>query len=92
MAAAILKSEIADKASVMIVKAFVAMQRFLASNAQVLQRLDRIEYKIQESDQKFEDRGRSSVCTVFSAIFLNSCTTLSAKYYIHSAFELISRL
>ena len=55
MAAAILKSEIADKASVMIVKAFVAMRRFLASNAQVFQRLDRIEYKIQESDQKFED-------------------------------------
>lgn len=55
MAAAILKSEIADKASVMIVKAFVAMRRFLAANAQVFQRLETIEYKLLESDQKFEE-------------------------------------
>jgi hypothetical protein len=55
MAAAILKSEIADKASVTIVKAFVAMRRFLAANAQVFQRLETIEYKLLESDLKFED-------------------------------------
>ncbi len=36
-------------------EAFVAMRRFLASNAQVFQRLDRIEYKLLESDHKFED-------------------------------------
>lgn len=55
MVAAILKSEVADKASVMIVKSFVAMRRFLVSNAQVFQRLDKIEYKLLESDYKFED-------------------------------------
>ena len=55
MAAAILKSEIADKASVKIVQAFVAMRRFLAANARVFQRLETIEYKLLESDQKFED-------------------------------------
>ena len=55
MAAAILKSEIADKASVKVVEAFVAMRRFLSANSQVFQRLETIEYKLLESDQKFED-------------------------------------
>ena len=55
MASAILKSEIADKASVKVVEAFVAMRRFLSANAQVFQRLETIEYKLLESDQKFED-------------------------------------
>ena len=54
MVAALLKSDIADKASVMIVKAFVAMRRFLAANAQVFHRLDRIEYKQLETDHKIE--------------------------------------
>lgn len=55
MAAVVLKSKIADKASVEVVKAFVSMRRFILSNAQVFQRLDRIEYKLMESDQKIED-------------------------------------
>ena len=55
MLAAILKSKVADEASVRIVNAFVSMRRFLASNAQVFQRLDRIEYKLVESDHKFEE-------------------------------------
>lgn len=55
MVAAILKSDVADNASVKVVEAFVAMRRFLASNAQVFQRLDHIEYKLQESDQKIEE-------------------------------------
>lgn len=55
MVAAILKSEVADKASVKVVEAFVAMRRFLVANAQVFQRLDRIEYKLLESDHKIED-------------------------------------
>ena len=55
MAAAILKSEIADKASAKVVEAFVAMRRFLSANSQVFQRLETIEYKLLESDQKFED-------------------------------------
>lgn len=54
MAAAVLKSEIADKASVKVVEAFVAMRRFLSANAQVFQRLETIEYKLLENDQKFD--------------------------------------
>lgn len=55
MLSAVLHSPSAIKVSVRIMEAFVAMRRFLVSNAQVFQRLDRIEYKILESDQKFED-------------------------------------
>jgi hypothetical protein len=54
MAAAVLKTEIADKVSVTIVRAFVAMRRFMLTNAQVFQRLDRIEYKQLETDQKID--------------------------------------
>lgn len=55
MLAAILRSKVADEASVRIVNAFVSMRRFLASNALVFQRLDRLEYKLLESDHKFEE-------------------------------------
>ena len=54
MAAAVLKTEIANKVSVTIVKAFVAMRRFMLTNAQVFQRLDRIEYKQLETDKKID--------------------------------------
>lgn len=55
MAAAVLKSDVADKASVKVVQAFVAMRRFMSANAFVFQRLDRIEYKLLISDHKIED-------------------------------------
>ena len=54
MAAAILKSKIADKASVTIVKTFVEMRRFLAANAHVFQRLETIEFKLLEADQNLK--------------------------------------
>ena len=55
MLSAVLHTPKAVEISVKIMDAFVAMRRFLASNAQVFQRLDRIEYKLLESDHKFED-------------------------------------
>lgn len=54
MAAAVLKSEIADKASVKVVEAFVAMRRFLSTNAPIFQRVEQIEYKLLENDHKFD--------------------------------------
>ena len=58
MLAAVLKSEIAVKASIQIVKAFVAMRHFLASNAQIFERLDFIERRqiSGELHQKEADR------------------------------------
>ena len=55
MLSAVLHTPKAVDICVKIMDAFVAMRRFLASNAQVFQRLDRIEYKLLESDHKFEE-------------------------------------
>lgn len=54
MLASILKSEYARQTSFMIMRAFVAMRRFLVANAQIFQRLDRHDRKQLENEQKFE--------------------------------------
>ena len=54
MLATVLKSTKARSVSISIMRAFVAMRHFIASNAQVFQRLDRIEYTQLETDQKIE--------------------------------------
>ncbi|MFZ4860883.1 ORF6N domain-containing protein [Sphingobacterium sp. Mn56C] len=55
MASAVLRSEIAIKISVEIMEAFVEMRRILISNASLFNRLDKIELKQLEADQKFEE-------------------------------------
>ena len=50
----LLRSDTAIEANIRIMRAFVAMRRFLAANAEVFQRLDRIEYRQLETDQKME--------------------------------------
>ncbi len=55
MLSSVLTSKRAIEANIMIMRAFAAMRRFLVANSQVFQRLDRIEYKLLESDQKIED-------------------------------------
>ena len=87
MAAAILKSEIADMASVTIVKAFVAMRRFLVANAQVFQRLDRIEIKQLETEHKIEqvfEKLEERVITPKQGIFFDG--------QIYDAYEFICDL
>jgi len=55
---AVLTSERAIEVNIQIMRAFVAMRRFIATNAQVFQRLDTVERKQienkAETDQKFE--------------------------------------
>jgi hypothetical protein len=53
MLAGVLKSEIAVKISIKIIRTFIEMRKFIQSNAQVFQRLDRVEVKLLENDQKF---------------------------------------
>ena len=55
MASAILRSDIAVKVSIEIMEAFVEMRRMLISNASLFRRLDKIEIKQLEADQKFEE-------------------------------------
>jgi phage regulator Rha-like protein len=54
MLSAVLRSEIAIKVSIEIMNAFVEMRRTLISNASLFHRLDKIEIKQLETDQKFE--------------------------------------
>jgi phage regulator Rha-like protein len=64
MLAGVLRSETAVKTSIQIINAFVAMRRFIASNAQIFHRLDTVERKQLEhkldADEKFQ--------TIFNAI------------------------
>lgn len=55
MLSAILRSEVAVKVSIEIMNAFVEMRRMLMSNASLFYRLDKIELKQLEVDQKFEE-------------------------------------
>ena len=55
MASAILRSHIAVKVSVEVMEAFVEMRRILMSNASLFHRLDKIEFKQLEANQKFEE-------------------------------------
>lgn len=54
MLSAILRSDTAVKVSIQIINAFVAMRRFLLSNAQVFQRLDTLELKQLKTDKKID--------------------------------------
>ena len=53
MLSAVLSSDFALEVSISIMNAFVSMRHYLADNAMVFQRLDRIELKQIEADEKF---------------------------------------
>ncbi|MBR3518622.1 MAG: ORF6N domain-containing protein [Paludibacteraceae bacterium] len=55
MLSSVLKSNTAITASIQIMKAFVAMRRFLLSNAQIFQRLDSLEIHRIESDKRIDE-------------------------------------
>ncbi|TKC09699.1 ORF6N domain-containing protein [Pedobacter frigoris] len=55
MLSAILRSDVAIKVSIEIMNAFVEMRRIIISNASLFHRLDKIEIKQLEADQKFEE-------------------------------------
>ena len=55
MLSAVLRSEIAVKVSIEIMDAFVEMRRILISNASLFHRLDKIEIRQLETDQKIEE-------------------------------------
>ena len=55
MLSSVLKSETAVQVSIKIMDAFVAMRRFLMSNAQIFQRLDSLEIHRIESDKRIDE-------------------------------------
>lgn len=54
MLSAVLKSKTAVEVSIKIMKAFVAMRKFILKNAEIFSRLEKVEYKLSEHDKKFE--------------------------------------
>lgn len=54
MLSAVLRSDIAIQVSIQIMNAFITMRKQLSSNQLILQRIDRVELKQLDSDQKFE--------------------------------------
>lgn len=54
MLSSVLRSQTAINISIQIIRAFVAMRRFLQTNAQVFQRLDTLELKQLATDKKIE--------------------------------------
>lgn len=55
MLSAVLRSDIAIKVSIEIMNAFVEMRKLLVNNAALFHRLDKIELKQIDADQKFEE-------------------------------------
>ncbi len=54
MLSSVLRSETAVKVSIQIMNAFVELRKFVLNNAGIFQRLDKMEMKQLEADQKFE--------------------------------------
>jgi phage regulator Rha-like protein len=54
MLSAVLRSDTAVKTSIQIINAFVAMRKFIATNAQIFQRLDKVERKQLDADENFK--------------------------------------
>lgn len=86
MLSAVLKSETAVRTSIRIIEAFVAMRNFLISNAGIFQRMERLELKQLETDEKID--------TIFNKLG-NSEDIKQGVFFegqIFDAYTLISRL
>ena len=87
MLSSVLRSKTAIKVSIQIIDAFIAMRRFLLNNAQVFQRLDRVELKQIEHDKKFEH--------IFNAIENKSIKPSKGIFFegqIFDAYKFVSSL
>ena len=55
MLAGLLKNEIAVQVSITIIRAFIEMRKFLASNGHIFERLTNVEYKLLKQDKRIDD-------------------------------------
>jgi hypothetical protein len=87
MLSAVLKTEFAVNMSIIIIRAFVNMKRFLLSNASIFQRLDNIEYKLLKHDENFDK--------VFKAIESKDIKPIQGIFYdgqIYDAYVFVNDL
>ncbi|MBU3658771.1 MAG: ORF6N domain-containing protein [Flavobacteriales bacterium] len=86
MLSSVLNNETSIQISIQIVKAFVSMRKFMASQQGLIQRMDGLERKQLETDNKFE--------RVFKALEQNTIPTQGVFFdgQIYDAYELISKI
>ncbi|NBR13628.1 MAG: ORF6N domain-containing protein [Flavobacteriales bacterium] len=86
MLSAVLRSEVAVHMSIQIINAFVEMRKIINRNSGLIQRIEGVERKLIESDQKFEN--------LFSALEKNLLPTQGVFFdgQIFDAYELMSRI
>ena len=92
MLSALLKSEIAVKVSINIMKAFIEMRKFIASNGQVFERLTNVEYKLLEQNKRLTDHEKKFE-KVFDELQKNKETEFKKQIFfngqIYDAYSLI---
>lgn len=87
MLSAVLRSKIAVQISIQIINAFVEMRKFIANHYGLLQRMDGIERKQLETDQKFEQ--------VFKALESKNAIPNQGVFFdgqVFDAYELASKI
>jgi hypothetical protein len=84
---AVLRSDVAVKVSIQIINAFVEMRKLIANHSGLLQRMDGIERKQLETDQKFEK--------VFKALESKDLIPTQGVFFdgqVFDAYELASKI
>ncbi|PLX06033.1 MAG: DNA-binding protein [Marinilabiliales bacterium] len=87
MLSAVLKSDTAINASIMIIDAFISLRKLVLNNASIFQRLDKIELKQLENDKYFEQ--------VFKALESNKEIPPQGVFFegqVFDAYELSSKI
>ena len=87
MLSAVLRSKIAVQISIQIINAFVEMRKFIANHYGLLQRMEGIERKQIETDQKFEQ--------VFKALESKNAIPNQGVFFdgqVFDAYELVSKI
>lgn len=88
MISALIRSEIAIKTSINIMDAFIEMRKFISNNANMLNRLTTVEYKLLEHDKKFDE--------VFNELQNNKEEKVTSKIFyngqIYDAYSLIIKI
>lgn len=87
MLSAVLRSDVAVKMSIQIINAFVEMRKLIANHSGLLQRMDGIERKQLETDQKFEK--------VFKALESKDLIPTQGVFFdgqVFDAYELASKI
>jgi hypothetical protein len=87
MLSAVLRSETAIKVSIQIINAFVEMRKIIANHSGLLQRMDGVERKLVETDQKFEQ--------VFKALESKDNIPTQGVFFdgqVFDAYELASKI